>query len=164
MEPSVHRLPGIDASAAVAAGLIAGVVCLVLEMLLVPLFLGGSLWAPPRMISAIVMGEEILAGPLDYRAQILFFAILIHLGLSVFSAFVLGFIIRGRPVGQAMLIGGVFGLVVYGVNFYAMTELFPWFVEGRNWVTVLSHLVFGVVLAWIYVSRACHPVSEPRVD
>lgn len=164
MRTRVQRPPGIDAPAAVAAGLIAGVVCLVLEMLMVPLFLGGDLWAPPRMIAAIVLGDEVLAAPLTYSAPIMFFAVMVHFLLSVFSAFVLGFIIKGRAVGPAVVIGAVFGLVVYGVNFYAMTELFPWFVEGRSWVTVLSHVVFGAVLAWIYVFRAYPPVSEPGVD
>jgi hypothetical protein len=41
--------------AAILAGLIAGVVFMMLEMILVPVFMNGSPWAPPRMIAAIIM-------------------------------------------------------------------------------------------------------------
>lgn len=50
----------VDWRAAIWAGIIAGAVFVVLEMLMVPLFLGGSPWGPPRMIGAIVMGEGVL--------------------------------------------------------------------------------------------------------
>ena len=32
-----------------------------------------------------------------------------------------------------------------------MTRFFPWFAEARNWVSVVSHLVFGVVVADAYM-------------
>jgi len=47
----------LDWRAGVYAGLIAGVVFLILEMVMVRLFMGESPWAPPRMIAAIVLGE-----------------------------------------------------------------------------------------------------------
>ncbi|MFB8830009.1 hypothetical protein ACE0DR_13370 [Azotobacter sp. CWF10] len=57
-----HRLTHrkLDVRAGVWAGVIAGVVFLALEMLLVPLLMGGSPWGPPRMIAAIVMGRDVL--------------------------------------------------------------------------------------------------------
>jgi len=45
----------------------------------------------------------------------------------------------------------VFGLAMYLLNFYGMTRFFPWFAEARNWVNVVSHLVFGVVVADTYM-------------
>jgi uncharacterized membrane protein YagU involved in acid resistance len=32
--------------------------------------------------------------------------------------------------------------------------LFPWFEMAQNWITVVSHAVYGVVLAWAYVALA----------
>lgn len=54
-------------SAAVWAGVIAGAVFLVLEMVMVPMFLDGSPWGPPRMIAAMAMGEEVLPPLLAQR-------------------------------------------------------------------------------------------------
>ena len=53
--------------------------------------------------------------------------------------------------GMASLVGAMFGLAMYLLNFYGMTRLFPWFAEARNWVSVVSHLMFGVVVADAYL-------------
>lgn len=50
--------PGrLNAKAAVWAGLIAGLIFMMMEMILVWLT-GGSPWGPPRMMAAIVMGDS----------------------------------------------------------------------------------------------------------
>ncbi len=46
--------------------------------------------------------------------------------------------------------GAIFGLVVYGVDFYGFTGVFPWFENARNMVTIVSHVLFGIVLAWSF--------------
>jgi hypothetical protein len=47
----------------------------------------------------------------------------------------------------------VFGIVaVYGVNFYLIAPAaFPWFVEARNWISFVTHAMFGAVAAAAYV-------------
>jgi hypothetical protein len=51
----------------------------------------------------------------------------------------------------AAAIGGlVFGLVIYAINFYGFTALFPWFAEARNWITILAHAIFGLTLGLVY--------------
>jgi hypothetical protein len=57
-------------------------------------------------------------------------------------------------MGAALLVGAAFGLIaVYAVNLYLIAPMaFPWFVDARNWISVLAHVIFGVVLAGIYVS------------
>ncbi len=56
-------------------------------------------------------------------------------------------------MGTTIMIGAVFGLVVYLVFFYGMTAVFPWFAEARNWVSLFAHVMFGVVLGWAYAWR-----------
>ena len=56
--------------------------------------------------------------------------------------------------GMASLVGAVFGLAMYLLSFYGMTRFFPWFAEARNSVSVVSHLVFGVVVADTYLRLA----------
>ena len=144
----------INAKAALWAAIIAGIVFMMLEMIMVPVFMGGSPWGPPRMIAAIGMGSGVLPPPATFDAGIMMVAMLIHLGLSVILAFLFAFIARGRPIGMATLIGGVFGLVIYLISFYGMTAVFPWFAMARGWISIFAHIVYGAVLGWVYVSVA----------
>ncbi|MDQ3205688.1 MAG: hypothetical protein M3Q40_04130 [Pseudomonadota bacterium] len=151
------RHPAINAKAAVWAGVIAGLVFVMLEMMMVAMFLGGSPWGPPRMIAAIAMGRDVLPPPATFDLTILMVAMAIHLVLSIILAFVFALIVKGRPLGTTVIIGAVFGLALYLINFYLMTAVFPWFAEARNWVSIFVHIVFGVVLGWVYAG-----FSRPR--
>ena len=154
MNEHTIRRPAISTKAVIWSGLIAGAVFLMLEMLMVPMFLGGSPWGPPRMIAAIAMGEGVLPPPATFDMTILLVASIIHFVLSLVLAFIFAFIAKGRTAGSAALIGGVFGLVVYLVMFYGMTAVFPWFEMARTWVTIFVHIVFGVLLGWVYATVA----------
>ena len=145
--------PRLNVGAAIVAGLIAGAVFMMLEMMMVPMFLGGSPWGPPRMIAAIAMGTDVLPPPATFDLGILMVAIMVHLALAIVLALVFALIAKGRPMGMAIMIGAVFGLVVYLVSFYGMTAVFPWFAEARNWVSAFAHVMFGVVLGWAYAWR-----------
>ena len=46
--------------------------------------------------------------------------------------------------------GAVFGLLLYVVNFYGFTAIFPWFAMAQNWVSIFSHIMFGVIAGWAY--------------
>ncbi|MEJ7745798.1 MAG: hypothetical protein WKF61_03390 [Luteimonas sp.] len=148
------RMGGISVKAAIWAALIAGAVFMMMEMILVPVFMGGSPWGPPRMIAAIGMGEGVLPPPATFDMGVMMVAMLIHFALSVLFAFVFAFIAKGRTVGMATLLGAVFGLLVYFVGFYVMTAVFPWFAMGRGWIGIVSHIVYGAVLGWVYASVA----------
>lgn len=67
---------------------------------------------------------------------------------------------RGPP-GAAVAIGIGFGLTLYVVNFYGFTALFPWFAMARNWVSIVSHAVFGLAAAWAYEVLATRPMTRP---
>ncbi len=137
--------------AAVLAGLIAGFVFIVMEMVLVATAGGGSLWAPPRMIAAIWMGQGVLPPPASFDWMIFTVAMLIHFALSILYAFILAWIIKGLGMGLSMIAGVIFGLAIYVVNFYALSAyFFPWFTGAQNWITIISHITFGLILAWAY--------------
>lgn len=154
MHAHAARRSRIDSKAAVWAGLIAGLVFMMAEMLMVAMFLGGSGWGPPRMIAAIVLGREVLPPPATFDAVVFTVAMLIHFVLSILLGFVFAFITGRRGVGTAALVGALFGLVVYAINFHGLTVVFPWFAEARNWVSILAHLLFGIVLGAVYAARA----------
>jgi len=136
------------------AGFLAGIVFVVMEMLLVWIFMGQSPWGPPRMIAAIVLGKQVLPPPASFDFAIVMVALIVHFLLSVVYGLILGWIVHGMDMGPALLAGAAFGLIAaYLVNFYLIAPmLFPWFTEARNWISILSHLVFGLVIAAVYVS------------
>ena len=97
---------------AARAGLIAGIAFLILEMIMVPLFGGGAAWGPPRMMGAIVLGQEVLPPPATFDFGVVIVAVLLHLVLSVAYALILAFIIRGMTMGTALAVGAGFGLAL----------------------------------------------------
>lgn len=131
------------------SGLIAGIVFLILEMIMTPVFLGGSLWEFPRMIAAMVLGQGVLP-PATFGFGILIVALVIHFILSWIYAAAFDWVFGGMRTGPLVGVGAAFGLALYLVNFYGFTAVWPWFAEARNWVTLFAHLVYGAVLAWSY--------------
>ena len=145
-------VPGshIAGKAVLYAGLAAGVVFLVLELIFAPLFMGLSSWVPVRMIAAITMGISALSPPDTMEVGPLIAATIIHFALSLFYALIFAFIAKGRSRLTDTILGAGFGLVLYVVNFYGFTYLFPWFAEARHWASIVSHLAFGAVLGFVY--------------
>lgn len=146
----------VDWKAAILAGLIAGVVFLMMEMILVAIT-SGSPWGPPRMMAAMVMGEGVLPPPATFDVTIMMVAMVVHVILSILLSVVFAWVLsRWRlSAAAAVALGGAFGLLVYLVNFYPVAAiLFPWFAMARNWISIISHVAFGAVLAWAYLALA----------
>jgi hypothetical protein len=156
-------LEKVNAKAAIWAGIVAGVVFMMLEMLLVWQVQGDSPWAPPRMIAAMAMGESVLPPPGSFDALIMAVAMAIHMLLSVILGFILGWAISNWKMGlvTTILVGTIFGLIIYFVNFYLFTAIFPWFAMARGAVAIFAHAVFGLVLGWTYRAIADRP---PHMD
>lgn len=147
-----HRSP--DWAAAAVAGFVACAFFSAVEMLMVLLVSGQSPWVPPRMGAAIVLGPGILSLPATFDVSIVAMALMVHAAIGVVLGVVLGAIIApfrlDSDVPTVAIAGGVFGLIVYGVNFYVMTQLFPWFIESRTWMMVVGHVVFGAFAGYMY--------------
>jgi len=142
--------------AAILAGLIAGIVFLMMEMILLAVT-GESPWGPPRMMAAMVMRESVLPPPATFDAMIMMVAMVVHVILSVLLAVVFARVLSlwRLSAGATVALGAVFGLLVYLVNFYPVAAiLFPWFAMARNWISIISHVAFGAVLAWTYLALA----------
>ena len=146
----------LDIKAAIWAGIIAGVVFMMLEMVLVATVGGGSPWGPPRMIAAIGMGKDVLPPPATFDLGVMIIAMAIHFVLAILLGMILGLIVsRWKPGLMASIgVGAIFGLAVYLVNFYGFTALFPWFAMARTPITLLTHVMFGTVLGWSYHALA----------
>lgn len=159
-----HRWP--DWPAAALAGVVSGlvfVVFLVLD-LLAAMLMGASAWKPLTMIAAIMLGPDVLTQAATFKIGELVAAVVVHFALAVVFGLILATIMApfhfDSSVGMASLVGAVFGLVLYWVNFYGMTAAFPWFAEARSWVTAIAHIVFGLVAADSYLKLE-RPMEGP---
>jgi hypothetical protein len=142
-----------DWSAAAWSGVIAGAVFMMAEMMLVWLVQGESPWGPPRMMAAMLLGQQVLPPPADFSMSIMAAAMMIHIVLSVIYGLIFGWIAHRLELGGALLAGTVFGLVaVYALNFYVIAPMmFPWFTQARGGISLMTHVLFGVVLGGAYV-------------
>lgn len=128
------------------AGLIAGAVFMMAEMGLVALA-GDSPWGPPRMIAAMVLGPSVLPPPASFDLVVLMTAMMVHFPLSILLAVVATPILARTSLLPALAAGTAFGLLVYVVNFYGFSIIWPWFEMARNVISIASHAMFGLVLA-----------------
>ncbi len=135
---------------AATAGLAAGAVATVAQMALwrlASLPLREMLLRDTRLAAAILMGRRVLSAPETFDWIVLCAASVVHIALSIIYGLVLAPLAVRLNLRPALAAGALFGLLLYGVNMYGFTAVFPWFEASRDWITVTAHLVFGVTLA-----------------
>ena len=145
-------IPG-DARAAVYAGIAAGIAAGAVQMVLWSIFtdaMPAILYRDSRFAAAIVLGRGVLPPPASFDVQIMLIAAVVHFALAIVYAWLLGCLIADLRMPMSLLVGAAFGLCVYALNMYGFTAVFPWFASSRDWITAVTHLVFGVVLAAVY--------------
>ena len=147
-------------------GLIAGTVLLGAQMFLAVEAGSGTVWNPIRLSASIALGSQAIAASAPFTFGILAIGVLVHFLISIWYAVVLGLFIRRLKYGMALLVGAGFGLLLYFVHFYGLTSMYPWVVNARGWIPVISHLAFGMSAAWVYshlhmreLARSIGPVA-----
>lgn len=145
---TMHQV--MDWRAAVWAGLIAGAVTLLAQMILVPLLTGGTVWAVFHHIAAIVLGPETVVPSLAFEPLVVVVGTAVHLALALFYTLILAFIIHRWGLLVGIVGGALFGLALYLVNYYTFTVFFPWFYPLRSWLVIAVHVLFGAVAGGAY--------------
>jgi hypothetical protein len=152
-----HRWEGRapDWAAAIVAGLVAGALAMVIDLLWTALMMGSNPWHTSHQVAAMVMGPQLLQGPTHvFSLPVVATAMLVHYGLGVVFGCIVAFIVTcfhyegSLPVLE--IIGGLFGLALYFVNFYGFVHVFPWVAEMRSGAYLVEHLVFGMAAATVY--------------
>lgn len=153
------RAPGLcaclDVKAAMLAGVCAAILATAVELLLWRAYafaLPETLFRDARLAAAIVLGRDVLPPPATFDWRIMFVATCVHFALSIVYAFVLAAAIGRLAAGAALATGALFGLVLYVVNLYGFTWLFPWFAVTRDGITVIAHLAFGITASATYIA------------
>lgn len=138
---------------AAVAGIAAGIFATIAQLLLWWTFwdvLPSIFFRDIRYTAAIIFGETILPPPATFDLQALIIATLIHTLLSILYAIILPMLIDRLGLKTSLIAGGIYGLIIFWVNMYGVVIIYPWFVETRDWITVIAHIVFGVSAAGIY--------------
>jgi hypothetical protein len=138
---------------AVCAGIAAGILATVVQIALWSVFtdaLPTLFFRDARFAAAIVMGCGVLPPAASSIWPVMFVATLVHFALSVAYGLALAPVISRRRTAPSLLAGAVFGLCLYGINMYGFTAVFPWFEAARDWITLVTHVVFGVAVAGAY--------------
>ena len=140
--------------AALAASLSGGLVFALLHLGLMWAVRGASPWVSVRMIAAMVLGPTVLSPPDASAVPVVLAAILLHGMLSIVYGMLLALLLPAVDTTWSIVIGGFYGLALYYINFYGFSAFSPWFMEERDPVSMVSHFVFGAVVAWAY--KAIH--------
>jgi cytochrome c biogenesis protein CcdA len=157
MHSHAWRRKAPDWPAAIGAGLVAGAVLMVLELLwsatVSPSVVAGDAWRNTHRVAAIVLGPDALGGT-GFDLAVVAVALATHYLLGIVFAIAFAVVIDGFHYESSpwvlLFMGIVFGTLLYLLNFHGMSNVFPWMAEMRGWSTYIGHLVFGMTLALAY--------------
>lgn len=160
-----HREP--DWAAAAVAGFAAGAILMVLELAWAAVTGTNGPWRIAQLVAALTLGTGTLQGsPFTFDVGIVGMALATHYVVGVAFGMVLGYVLAGfhydTSVAAMLLIGAAFGVLLYLIIFYGLTQVFHWFTELRGWGTLAAHLVFGTSAAVLYWKLARRRVEAPR--
>jgi hypothetical protein len=145
------------------AGVISGLIFLIIEMIFEPIFAGINGWLAMRQYGGILAGAPYLV-PSTFNIGLLFLAIgFVSLMSVLYTAFGVALVRPTTPVNAAIG-GAVLGMAFYIVNYYMWSGLFPWFANFRNWVTAINHVIVGIVAGLIYWSMRARLQTNRKMD
>ncbi len=157
-EEFVNREARFDPGAAVTAGLVGGVIAWLLSH--------GIPWFTSGMVSPSFMGRDVSHGT-ALSAWGESTVVGGHFVLGICYALVLAPLVTHVRGMWAVVLGGIIGLALYGLNFCAFH-----FLLGVNWSgaevqVIVTHVVFGLIGAGIYKGLAARKNvarSQPPVE
>jgi hypothetical protein len=158
-----------DWRAGAVAGLVGGAVLMVLELLWTATTNDAGPWRNSQLVAAIVLGQGVtrVSGHL-FSVEVIAVALATHYALGVVFGLVLGGIATAlrlqADLVRMLVLGAVFGVALYLLNFYALARYFPWFDELRGVPTLVGQIVFGVTAALLYRRFARDPGRTPVHD
>lgn len=144
-----------DWTAAAVAGLAAGAVLMVLDLIWSGLFNPEGPWRTSHMIAPIFVGADAFKqSGYGFSVGVVAVTLAVHYVVGVLFGLVLAAgmvqLELDREPGPAILAGVVLGTALYVVNFDLLVTFFPWLVQLRGADTLAAHVVFGIVAALLY--------------
>jgi hypothetical protein len=143
----------LNKTAAACAGIAAGITATAVQIVLwkiVSIDVAGTLFRDARLAAAIILGPAVLEPSASFVWNVMVAASMVHLLLSIAYGLVLAPWLDRMRMRNALIAGTTFGTLLYVVNMYGFTCIFPWFVTTRDWITITTHISFGIATAYIY--------------
>lgn len=139
-----------DLRAATIAGLTAGAIFLLVDLLATALIPARISFGPAYITLHGMLGAETIPGAAN--PGLLLAAIFIHFALSVLLAVPVAAIIHPwQDRAAAGAVGLALGVALYFINFHLFAVAMPLLEVGRDPFMIGSYAIFGMVLAWVYV-------------
>ena len=133
------------------AGILAGIIAAIASDVVLTigvLLRGESAWLPSYLLAAMILGDDALAASPRFDAGIVAIASLIHFALAIGYGLIGAWLFDRLRYGTAAVAGAVYGAALYLVNYDLIAPmLFPWLTQLRGVVGIVTHIVFGAVLA-----------------
>lgn len=129
------------------AGVVAGTVFLLTNVLLTPLLLDVDSILVLRYFGSLVLGSDVLTGN---EAIVPIVGVILHYVLSLVFALVIAIVVHRWGLIVGIVGGAILGAAIYGINLYTMTVFFEWFFAIHSGVLLLSHILFGAVAGGVY--------------
>ena len=152
----------VDWRASIIAGLVAGTIFLILNMLLIPAALDGSVEMLVRYIASILLGEQAVNPGYEYGTMTLLIAVALHYLLSILFAMLVALVVHRGGILLGLLGGTLLGGAIYLINMYAVTQIFYWFFTLESTLFLLLHLLFGAVTGALYESLERTPYEQAQ--
>lgn len=146
--PRLRQL--VDWPAAIKAGVISGLVFLILNIVLVSIAVGSNGNFVIRYLASVLLGKGILPPPEDFSLAASFAALVATLFMAIVFSCIIAYIVHRGGIIAGVVGGAVLGLAFYMINFYTLTLLFPWFFALTGWTMAINHIIFGALAGGIY--------------
>lgn len=146
-------------------GVIAGLIFALFEMVMATVLMGAeAFFMPLRMIGAIALGAGALE-PSYSLATAAIAGLVVHMILSPIFGVVFALLASLAPAARRMpgaliAAAGVYGLLLWIVNFFVIAPLagWVWFPNGTNAVVqIIAHAAFFGAVLGLYLTRAAAP-------
>lgn len=147
-------LPDVVGLGGAVAGFLAGAVMVLLSPILSWLN-GISLWEPPRLIAATVLGPAALTGT-GFAIQPVLIGLIVHMITSVVLGIIFGIVLNRvlhltTDFGLPIYVGLSYGLIVFFVAYFILLPfLNPMLRENYIPSLVAQNVVFGMCLGIFY--------------
>lgn len=138
-----------DWRSAVFAGVIAGLVFLLVNMALTGQLLGNA-QLPLQLSAALVLGTGVMPPAIGLGSSVLLTGLGVHLVLAVVFTCVIAFCLHRWGIWVGILGGALFGLALYAINYYFVADFIDGFAVLRSWLMAASHMLFGAVAGGVY--------------
>jgi hypothetical protein len=146
---SPSRRQVVDLRAAVIAGLVSGILFLVVASLVTTNALGTPV-SVIRLFASVVLGEGILNPGMAVSPIAWVAALAVHLIYSLLFGLLVAYVVHRWGFIVGIIGGGLLGLALYFINFYSFSLLFPWLFAFRGTLLMLGHVLFGAVTGGLY--------------